>query len=81
VTNTSEHEGKAVFLSQSFAYSNHNNFSADTNGLTIWDVGVPSAYCDGSGAMPGSWMGNWLQNGQYGPGVGIAAGSYAVWVR
>jgi len=70
-----------VFLSQYFAYSNHNDFSADTAGLTIYDVGVPSSYCDGSGAMPGSWMGNWQSGGQYGPGVAASNGSYAIYVR
>lgn len=70
-----------VYLSQYFAYSNHNNFSSDSALLTIWDIGVPTAYCDGSGAMPGTWMGNWSPNGQYGPGVAATNGSSAIYVR
>jgi hypothetical protein len=71
----------SVYLSQSFAYSNHNDFSNDNAGTTIWDIGVPTNYCDGSGAMPGTWMGNWTSTGQYGPGVASSAGSSAIYVR
>lgn len=81
VTNAAAYEGNAVYLSQSFAYSNHQDFSADTNGLSIWNIGVPSNYCNGTGNMPGTWMGNWQTNGQFGPGLGYTAGSHSVWVR
>ncbi len=73
--------GATVYLSQFFAYSNHNDFSSDTAGLSIWNIGVPVAYCNGDGDMPGTWMGNWEANGQYGPGLPSSAGSSVVYIR
>jgi hypothetical protein len=66
------------YLAQSLAYAGYNYASDSTS--YIWNIGVPTAYCSGSGTMPGSWMGTWSSS-QYGPFVASTAGAYSVWVR
>jgi hypothetical protein len=72
------YDGTPVFLAQAMAYYQWD-YSSDANSY-IWNVGTPNAACDGSGAMPGSWVGTWYQN-QYGPYLPDSPGAHSVWAR
>jgi hypothetical protein len=74
----STYSGKPVFLAQAMAYASYN-YAADAN-MYIFNVGAPTNYCDGSGTMPGSWMGTWSSS-QYGPYLASSQGAYSIWVR
>jgi hypothetical protein len=71
------YDNATVYLSQFLAYSSYD-FSSDTNSY-IWNVGAPTAVCNGSGSMPGSWSGTWSST-QYGP-YNLSSGRRALFVR
>jgi large repetitive protein len=79
---TGSSEGVAVFLNSGLHRDGEaasGDFSSDANSYT-WSIGARGAYCELNSAVPSSYLGTW-DDGQYGPGVPAAAGSYSVWVR
>ena len=73
-----EHNGKTLFVAQSFAYST-STYSEGSNDY-IWNIGVPNALCSGDGQAPGTWMGTWSES-QYGPKESSVAGAHSVWAK
>lgn len=73
------YSGTTTYLAQALAYDFYD-YSSDATGY-IWNVGAPNTYCDGSGDMPGSWMGPGLGGFEYGPFLPFQDGSYSVWVK
>jgi fibrillar collagen-like protein/fibrinogen beta/gamma subunit family protein len=71
-------DNTTVYLAQAMAYYQWD-YSSDVNQY-IWNVGTPTALCDGSGIMPGTWMGTW-NSGQYGPYTQATEGTHSVWAR
>ncbi len=78
VNGPANYNGKPMFLAQALGYASYN-YAADANGY-IWNIGAPNMFCDGTGQVPGTWMGPWSQS-QYGPALSNSPGSFAVWVR
>ena len=57
------------------------DYTVDSNtNRYYWSVGNRGGYCTLNGEVPSSFLGT-FDDGQYGPGVPAAAGSYSVWVR
>ena len=71
-------QGTAVYLAPAFRFQGYD-YSLDSN-TYLWNVGVPSGVCGGTGLEPGSWMGTWAPV-QYGPTMSGAAGAHSVWLR
>jgi hypothetical protein len=79
---TAAHEGVVVYLNSGLhrdGEASFGDFSSDANSYT-WSIGARGGYCELNSAVPSSYLGTW-DDGQYGPGVPSAAGSYSVWVR
>ena len=73
------HDGKAVYVAKNFTYA--SGFYTYAEGKEyIWNIGAPNAVCDGSGAAPGSWLGDWSQ-AEFGPILSSSYGARAVWAR
>jgi hypothetical protein len=66
-----------VYLANSLSFGSYD-YSSDTNSY-IWNVGTPTALCDSSGNMPGSWSGTWYTS-QFGP-YNLSSGRRALFVR
>jgi hypothetical protein len=82
VVGTAAHEGVVVYLNSGLhrdGDASFGDFSSDANNYT-WSIGARGGYCELNSAVPSSYLGTW-DDGQYGPGVPAAAGSYSVWVR
>jgi hypothetical protein len=82
VVGTAVHEGATVFLNSAFHRDGDaasGDFSSDSNQYT-WSIGAKGAYCTLNSEVPSSYLGT-FDDGQYGPAVPSAAGSYSIWVR
>jgi hypothetical protein len=82
LTNTAASDGEVVYLNSGLhrdANPAFGDFRLETNSYT-WSVGVRGSYCNVNSTVPGSYLGTW-DDGQYGPGVPSASGSYSIWVR
>ena len=78
IKGVNEQNGKALYVAQSFGYSNYTY--TEGNNDYIWNIGVPNSVCNGNGDAPGTWMGTWSES-QYGPKNSSEAGAHSVWAR
>lgn len=79
---TAANDGVTVYLNSGLHRDDaaeFGDFTSDGNSYT-WSIGARGAYCTLNSAVPSSYLGTW-DDGQYGPGVPAASGSYSVWVR
>ena len=84
LVNTAASDGVPVFLNSGLRRDDNPafaNFTVDSNTTVYqWSLGNRGDYCTLNGVAPSSFLGT-FDDGQYGPGVPTAAGSYSVWVR
>ena len=78
IKGVTEHNGKALYVAQSFAYSD-SNYQENVDNY-IWNIGVPNSVCSGDGQEPGTWMGTWTEP-QYGPKTSNQTGAHSVWAK
>jgi len=84
IVNTAASQGVTVYLNSGLRRDEDPafaNFTTDSNSTPYqWSLGNRGDYCTLNGVAPSSFLGTW-DDGQYGPGVQAASGSYSVWVR
>jgi hypothetical protein len=82
IIGTAGSDGAVVYLNSGLHRDGDaafGDFTSESN-LYTWSIGARGAYCTLNSTAPGSYVGTW-DDGQYGPAVLSAAGSYSVWVR
>jgi hypothetical protein len=79
ITGTTDYDHDTVYISQSMRYSiDYSDFDESVD--YIWSISSVES-CDGGGAAPGIWFGNWTGEYEYGPISKDSPGARSFWTR